>query len=118
MPTLVISERSLPSAESFTRAAKQNGWSTHFWKDVAKPTPKGEIIYFGGVDFALEVSRHFDLALLEPPLDLLAQLPQSLLLREVQFDALAKSHLDRSTFVKPADPLNKCFEAGVYSDIQ
>ena len=60
-------------------------------------------------------ARH-RLALLEPPLDLLARLPASLRLRDVEFARFRDlSRLKRPTFVKPADPLGRCFDAGVYS---
>jgi hypothetical protein len=56
---------------------------------------------------------HWPLALLEPPLDLLARLPASLLLREIRYACFRDlSNLKGPTFIKPADPLNKCFDAG------
>src|SRR5262249_57013314 len=55
--------------------------------------------------------------LVEPPLDLLARLPAALLLRDVEFGRFRDlSRLRRPTFVKPADPLDRCFDAGVYAN--
>jgi hypothetical protein len=59
------------------------------------------------------------LALLEPPLDLLTRLPATLLLRDVEFARFRDlSRLRRPTFVKPADPLDRCFDAGTYADVR
>ena len=64
-----------------------------------------------------QAAARYRLALLEPPLDLLARLPASLRLRDVAFARFRDlSRLRRPTFVKPADPLDRCFDAGVYSD--
>ena len=54
--------------------------------------------------------------LIEPPLDLLAQVPDRFLRRTVEFARFADlDRLSRAAFVKPADPLDKWFDAGVYS---
>jgi hypothetical protein len=68
-------------------------------------------------DLALAVATKFRLALLEPPFDLLAKLPLEFRRRPVEyghFDDVAR--LKAPTFVKPADALNKSFDAGIYGN--
>ena len=117
MPTLLLSTWTLSAARSLAEAARRAGWSAIAWDDGPDPLPDRRIVYYGGTDIALQAAVKFRLALLEPPLDLLARLPASMLLREVQFARFRDlSRLQGPTFVKPADPLDKCFDAGVYSD--
>jgi len=118
MPTLVLSTWELPAARALADAARQAGWSALALNDTAAVSPDGRVVYYGGSDLALEAVARFRLALLEPPLDLLARLPAALLLREVQYAHVRDlSRLKRPAFVKPADPLHKCFDAGVYGSL-
>ena len=56
--------------------------------------------------------------LLEPPLDLLARVPNEFLLRQVQFGTLADAAaVTTPTFIKPADPLHKIFDTGLYRSL-
>lgn len=78
----------------------------------------GDIVFYGGTDVALTVAKRYRLALLEPPFDLLARLPFEFVGRRVEhcrFDELGR--LRASSFVKPADPADKFFDAGVYRDV-
>jgi hypothetical protein len=76
------------------------------------------MVYYGGSDIAMEVASRFRLALLEPPLDLLARLPMAFLSRAVDFCKFSDlGRLQSRTFVKPADALNKAFDAGIYADV-
>jgi hypothetical protein len=114
--TLVLSTRTLPAAPALANAARNAGWSVHAWDEKLVNPPRGRTVYYGGADMAMQVAARCRLALLEPPLDMLARLPASLLLRDVQFARFRDlSRLKRPAFVKPADPLDKCFDAGIYS---
>jgi hypothetical protein len=111
--SLLLSSWSLPASRALAEAARQAGWSVHAYGE----TPGSRVVYYGGTDLALTVAARFHLALLEPPLDLLARLPAALRLREVQFAHFRDlARLRRPTFVKPADPLDKAFDAGTYAD--
>src|SRR5262249_10544713 len=56
---------------------------------------------------------------IEPPFDLLAKLPPEFRLRAVEFATFGDlARLKASTFVKPADALNKVFDAGVYASLR
>ncbi len=116
--TLLLSTRSLPAAPILAEAAHKVGWSVHYWDDTRVRPPSGRVVYYGGSDLALEIAARCRLSLLEPPLDLLARLPASLLLRQIEFARFRDlSRLKRATFVKPADPLDRCFDAGIYSSV-
>jgi protein-tyrosine phosphatase len=115
--TLLLSSPSLPAAAPLAEAARAAGWAVRAWDANPPDPPAGRIVYYGGTDVAMQVAARFRLALLEPPLDLLARLPASLLLREVRFAHFRDlSRLRKPAFVKPADPLDKCFDAGTYAD--
>lgn len=98
-------------------AATRAGWA------VARPTPADpppadpDLALYVTTDAAVATARALDLALLEPPFDLLARLPERLRLRPVEAARFADlARLRAPTFVKPADPLDKWFDAGVYGD--
>lgn len=118
MPTLMFSDRTVRGCPALADAARAAGWRTAEMfapkaKDAAPP-----FVYYGTTDLALDAARRFDLALIEPPLDMLARLPQEFLRRSVEFATFGD--LDRlmgPTFVKPANPLNKSFDVGVYSNV-
>jgi hypothetical protein len=75
------------------------------------------VVFYGGTDVALAVASRFHLALLEPPFDLLAQLPLDYRRRAIQYARFGDlGRLISPTFVKPADPLNKSFDAGIYAN--
>jgi protein-tyrosine phosphatase len=116
-PTLLLSTRKLPAGPALAEAARNAGWSVRAWDERPTGLPGGRAVYYGGTDVAMQASARYRLALLEPPLDLLAHLPASLLLREVQFARFRDlSRLKRPMFVKPADPLGRCFDAGIYAN--
>lgn len=117
MPTLLLSSGTLPAAPALSRAARRAGWTLRHYDDPDPAAPAGRMVYYGGTDLALQAAARFRLALLEPPLDLLANLPASLLLREVRYARFQDlSRLRRPAFVKPADPLHKSFDAGTYAE--
>lgn len=117
--TLLLSTRTLPGGPALGDAASNAGWSVRAWDQNPSVSAGGHVVYYGGSDVATQVATRFHLALLEPPLDLLARLPASLLLRQVVFARFRDLvRLNRPAFIKPADPVNKCFDAGIYSNAQ
>lgn len=97
-------------------AAEAQGWSVYV-AGTDTPTELSEPAVYVSTDRALETADALGLELLEPPLDLLARVPDRF--RRRQVEAATFGDLDRlqgRTFVKPADPLDKWFDAGVYSD--
>jgi hypothetical protein len=73
-------------------------------------------VLYAGTDLAWTIATIFHLALLEPPFDLLAQLPLEFRCRAISHARFGDlSRLVAPTFVKPADALNKSFDAGIYS---
>jgi protein-tyrosine phosphatase len=115
--TVLLSTRKIPGTPALANAAREAGWSVHAWDDDPPDPPSGRVVYYGGTDVVRQAAARYRLALLEPPLDLLARLPARLLLRRVEFARFRDlSRLKRPTFVKPADPLDRCFDAGVYAD--
>lgn len=128
MPTLVVASRAFvgpaggapPAAyaneQRLIAAAEAAGWSV-LAGDADTPAEVSEPAVYVSTDRALETADALGLELLEPPLDLLARVPDRFLRRQVE--AATFGDLDRlqgRTFVKPADPLDKWFDAGVYAD--
>ena len=98
-------------------AARDAGWEVV--RCHADTTPVGvvEPVLYVTTELAHAVGRRMNLSLLEPSFDLLARVPQRFVRRAVEFAAFADlGRLRGPTFVKPADPLDKWFDAGVYSD--
>jgi protein-tyrosine phosphatase len=115
--TLLLSTRAMPGTSVLAEAARKAGWNVHAWEENPPDRPTGRVVYYGRTDAVRQAAARYRLALLEPPLDLLARLPVSLRLRDVEFARFRDlSRLKRPTFVKPADPLDRCFDAGVYAD--
>jgi hypothetical protein len=116
---LVLSTWSLPAAKALADAARREGWKTLTIDEVPAAGPPGEVVYYGGTDRALEAAARLGLAFIEPPLDLLARLPVEFRRRAVQFARFGDlDRLGAPTFVKPADALNKVFDAGVYANVR
>lgn len=130
MPTLVVAPCSFvclvggtPPASYTDRArliaaAEAVGWSVCV-ADDNPPTELSEPAMYVSTDRALETANALGLELLEPPLDLLTRVPERFLRRQVE--AATFGDLDRlqgRTFIKPADPLDKWFDAGVYADVR
>ncbi len=92
------------------------GWYVQIYDENPTAMIRDRVVFYGGVDVALPVASHYRLALLEPPLNLLTKLPSPFRLRKVEYGRFRDlSNLRGPTFVKPADPVNKCFDAGIYS---
>jgi len=118
-PTLLVSTMSLPAAKSLTEAARSLRWHVKTLTDRTFAERTGKLVYYGGTDKALEVVKRFHVALLEPPFDLLAKLPIEFRRRTVEYASFGDlARLHGPTFVKPADALNKSFDAGIYSSVR
>ena len=113
--TLLLASLSLPSAHQLAVIAKERGWRVHALDEYPDVSVTGDRTFYGGSDRAAEYATRFDLALFEPLLDLLARVPLDLRLRDIRFCTLRElSRLQGPLFVKPADPIAKVFDAGVY----
>src|SRR5262245_17444928 len=100
-------------------AARAADWSVQTCYGDPLPSDVPEPVLYVTTDLALAAARQLNVALLEPPLDLLARVPDRFLRRVVEFATFADlDRLQAPTFVKPADPLDKWFEAGVYTDVR
>jgi hypothetical protein len=119
--TLLLASLSLPPARQLAAVARDRQWTVHALDDAAsKLQVTGPRSFYGGTDRAVEYAARFDLCLIEPPLDLLARVPPEMLLRTARFGSLsefAATAAGGPLFVKPADPIDKCFDAGVYRTI-
>jgi hypothetical protein len=131
MPTLIVASRSFtcpaggrpPSACVFEQrliaAAEAGGWSVLASDVDTCPARVPDPAVYVTTDRAVATARTLDLALLEPEFALLARVPERFTRRLVE--AATFGDLDRlqaRTFVKPADPLDKWFDAGLYGDVR
>jgi hypothetical protein len=119
MPTLLLSTLDLPAAPALADVARRSGWRVFALDDNSSPRTSGQVVFYGGADAALSVATRFRLALLEPPLDLLTRLPMEFRLRTVEYGTVHDlSRLKAPAFIKPADALNKAFDAGITTDVR
>jgi hypothetical protein len=131
MPTLIVASRAFtcpvggrpPARCVFEQrlivAAEASGWSVLASDIDAIPAAVSDPAVYVTTDRAVATAKALDLALVEPELDLLARVPERFTRRQVE--AATFGDLDRlqgRTFVKPADPLDKWFDAGLYSDVR
>ena len=120
---LLLASRLLPAARQLEIVARKLKWRVYALDeegDIARMTGPGAFrrTFFGGTDRADEYARRFELALIEPPLDLLARVPPDFLGRTVRFGTLARLRDVRgSVFVKPADPILRAFDAGIWRSV-
>jgi len=113
---LVLSTWSLPASRALADAARKAGWTASAFDEGRLPEVEGKVVFYGGTDLALTVASRLHLALLEPPLDMLARLPPRFRLRAVEYARFGDlTRLKAPTFVKPADALDKSFDPGIYS---
>lgn len=119
MPTLLLSNTRLPAADALSTAARRRGWRCYALDRTPHPPDAADPVIYGGTDVVDEIAARFGVTLREPAFDLLARTPQTFRLRDVRFTRY--DHLcpfDRPTFVKPADPRRKAFDAGIYRDVR
>jgi hypothetical protein len=118
-PTLYLPPRHSEDTRLLWRAATARGWDTlrlQGWRVAPHQHPPGPALVYGEPLFAATVADQLQLALLEPPLDWLANLPRDLLQREVRAGTLAQLLTwPAPAFAKPAD--DKRFPAAVYDDL-
>ena len=118
MTVLLLSTRALPAAGALEAAARRRGWRVAVHEDRPQVTGCAEIAFYGGLDVARHVMARYGLVLLEPPMDLLARLPHEYALRQIRFTRIGRlPALSQARFLKPADPLRRGFEPGVYRDL-
>jgi hypothetical protein len=119
MTTLLLSGPDLPTGDALAVSARRRKWAVDVWNGQPAPTVRSRLALYTSVDAARRIVTDYGLTLIEPSLDLLATLPPSLLLRDVRCASFGELRsLSRPWFVKPADPLDKCFDAGVYGDVR
>jgi ATP-grasp domain, R2K clade family 3 len=119
MPILLISSWELPGVRGLAKAAEARGWPTRVFDESPDIKPNEKVIFYGGTDKARLISKQFHVALMEPPFDLLPRLPAEFRLRSVEYARFSElGRLKAPTFVKPADALDKFFDAGVYSSVR
>src|ERR1700694_2112454 len=113
--TLVLSPRYTPDSIALRNAALEIGWAVErlqSWRPPAHLRER-EAVPYGEPLFAAVVADALQLALIEPSLSWLAELPLDLRQRDVQFTDLTTARKqERRCFMKPAD--DKCFPAKVY----
>jgi hypothetical protein len=120
MPTLIVASRSVVYDRMLCEAASADGWTVLACDAQTVPVAPvdGPVVYVT-TDLALVAARSLHLALIEPPLDLLTQVPERFVRRVIECATFGElKRLRRRTFVKPADPLDKWFDAGVYADVR
>ena len=117
--TLCLASLSLPSAKQLAAAATASRWNVQVLDECSHPKASGPRTFYGGTDKAARYAAQFELALIEPPLDLLARLPYQLLWRNIHFKPLKDlAGMTGPLFIKPADPIHKIFDPGTYHDLE
>jgi hypothetical protein len=97
-------------------AAVELGWKVERLRTWRPPDDLvgGDVVPYGEPLFAAVVADVLHLALIEPQLSWVADLPFDLRQREIRFTDLAGARaIDQPAFIKPAD--DKCFQAKVYA---
>lgn len=99
-------------------AARRAGWSVlGADRDEIPADLPNPVVYV--TERAVTAAAALNVALLEPPFDLLARVPERFLYRRVEAATFGDlTRLRARAFVKPADPLDKWFDAGLYSDVR
>lgn len=116
MPTLILSSKKIHACQALAEVARQDRWDVAFFDVDAPRQPRGRVVFYGGTDKAMEIAIRHGLSLLEPPFELLPALPFEFRLRAVELARFGDlNRLKAPAFLKPADALNKAFDAGIYS---
>ena len=123
-PPVILTGGRLPNYFLFGRALSEAahgaGWRVIACNGQSLPAvPVNEPALYVTTDFARVTARTLGIALLEPPLDLLARVPEQFSRRQVELVTFKDlERLKSPTFVKPADPLDKWFDAGIHADVR
>lgn len=116
MPLLLLPPRYSPDSIALRGAALEAGWEVErlaSWRVPEHIGARGDLVFYGEPLFAAVVAAQLGVALLEPPLDWTARLPERFLRRGLRFTDLgAARDLPGPLFVKPAD--DKSFTSRVY----
>jgi hypothetical protein len=119
MPTLIVASQSVLYDQTLAEAAKAKGWRVVVSDSDSFPVRCDEPVLYVSTDLAMAATHKLDIGLIEPPLDLLTQVPDRFLRRTVEFAHFTDlGRLSRPAFIKPADPLDKWFDAGIYSSVR
>jgi hypothetical protein len=114
--TLILSPRFTPDSMALGNAAMEAGWDVErlrTWRPSEELVGRDAVPY-GEPLFAAVVADALQLALIEPQLSWLAEIPFDLRRRDIRFTDLATARsINRPAFIKPAD--DKCFQARVYA---
>jgi hypothetical protein len=114
--TLILSPRYTPDSIALGNAALEMGWTVERLQSWRPPVRLSDhdVVPYGEPLFAAVVADSLQLALIEPPLSWMAEIPVDLRQREIQFTDLnaARAH-NHPSFIKPAD--DKCFPARIYT---
>jgi hypothetical protein len=115
MPTLILSPRQTDDAQRLWRAAIALGWKTERGHGRVIPEiDPAEAVPYGEPWFVHYAAETLGLALLEPPIDWLPNLPERFRQRTVRAMTLGEAReVDGPVFIKPAD--EKAFAAKIYS---
>lgn len=115
MPTLLLSPAGIDDTTALWQAARQLNWSVERlpgWR-IPEWLSGDDFVVYGEGWFVEMVAIHFNLALLQAPLDWLAHLPEYLLKRYIQYMTFSEAQqLSSPYFIKPAQ--GKSFNAQVY----
>jgi hypothetical protein len=113
--TLVLSPRYTPDSVALKSAALEMGWAVERLPSWRPPAHLAdcEAVPYGEPLFAAVVADSLQLALVEPRLSWVAEIPFDLRRREIKFVDLNEARMQRGqAFIKPAD--DKCFPARIY----
>lgn len=116
LKTLVLSPRYTTDSIALRNAAVELGWGVErlqTWR--ATPQLSGQdVVPYGEPLFAAVIAEALQLALIEPRLSWVAEIPTDLKCRDIKFSNFAAAKaVDHASFMKPAD--DKCFQARVYT---
>jgi hypothetical protein len=113
--TLILSPRYTTDSIALNNAAWEMGWTVERLPSWRPPAHLAdcEVVPYGEPLFAAVVAESLQLALIEPNLSWVAEIPFDLRRRELRFADLNEARKQsRPAFIKPAD--DKCFPARVY----
>jgi hypothetical protein len=115
MPILILPPRYTEDSIALWEAATRRNWDTERlqgWR-IPEWLSERDVVFYGEPLLASAVTQSLNVALLEPPFDWLAHLPERHRGRKVEYTTLGHAReLREPAFVKPAD--DKCFKAAVY----
>jgi hypothetical protein len=115
MPTLILSPRYTPDSNTLWKAAVDAGWKVERLHTHRPPAwlRDSDPVFYGEALFVTIAAETLNLALFEPPLSGLADLPRGYVHRQIRKMTLREARaITQPTFIKPAG--DKSFDAKVY----